>query len=194
MPILRVYGIVKQHNGHIAVRSDESGSTFVLYLPLLEREEAGTGSEAQAVASPKTEVEPEAEAPAARSAAETQVQEKAAQERTILVVDDETPVREAVVEILRAAGFRVLEATDAEQALALQADLVPDLVLTDMVMPGMGGANFVRRIRERYPDLPVLVMSGYPRHAGGELKDLASAWLKKPFDLPTLLDQIQALL
>ena len=225
--LAQVYGIVKQHNGHTTVASDDSGTTFTIYLPLLEKME---GEDVEPRRSPEPEASPppggsppSETAPGAKDAAgpesaraptgETATAaspgkqaavggERAADSAgaesaagAILVVDDEAPVREAVVEILRAAGYHVVGAASAQEALAaLEEGAVPDLVLTDMVMPGMSGAMFVRRLRHTHPELPVLVMSGYPRNAGGPLREMEVGWLKKPFDLDELLENIEALL
>ncbi|HVC20590.1 MAG TPA: response regulator [Vicinamibacterales bacterium] len=116
---------------------------------------------------------------------------------TILVVEDETAVRELVREILQREGYDVLEAENAEKALVLlgQREASLDLLLTDMVMPGMSGAALAEIIRERHPDLRALFMSGYvdqtmvPRQG-----DEAAPFLQKPFTLDALVRSVRAVL
>ncbi|TFF17864.1 response regulator [Jiella endophytica] len=110
---------------------------------------------------------------------------------TILVVEDEPLLRMDVVDTLEDAGFTVLEAADADTALAmLEAGSGADLLLTDIHMPGsMDGLDLARRVEKRWPDMAIVVMSGH-RH----LEDLPpmSAFLAKPFGPATIVDTIRA--
>jgi CheY-like chemotaxis protein len=81
---------------------------------------------------------------------------------TVLVVDDEPGVRAIAARTLERGGFRVLQAGDGVDALELvDRHGPPQLVLTDLMMPGIGGAELARRLKQRWPALPVLFMSGY---------------------------------
>ncbi|HET6576691.1 MAG TPA: response regulator [Gemmatimonadales bacterium] len=135
------YGIVKQNGGFITVASAPGdGSEFSLYLPVVpetaDRERAGV----------PTPVREDARAAAS----------------TILVVEDEEGVRAVATRTLELHGFRVLEATHGADALELVGRHgPPDLVLTDVIMPVMGGAELAGHLRGRWPALPILFMSGY---------------------------------
>jgi CheY-like chemotaxis protein len=94
-------------------------------------------------------------------------------------------LRETIREILSDCGYKVLTAVNGRDALVQAENLVNpvDLLLTDAVMPGMGGFELVRRLRLRWPDLKVLQMSGYSQEslARREKRNLAGYWLPKPF-------------
>jgi len=110
---------------------------------------------------------------------------------TILIVDDEVVIAEAVAAVLQDEGYRVATASNGREGLNLAAELRPDLVLVDMMMPVMDGEEMCRRLRENPAtrDIPVVVMSAVHR----SLRDLPfdhAAFLPKPFDLDTLLDTI----
>ncbi|HMV33149.1 MAG TPA: response regulator, partial [Gemmatimonadales bacterium] len=122
----------------------------------------------------------------------------AAPRGTVLVVEDERMVRDLVRRTLARAGYHVLEAVDGEAALALaRAEDGPiDLLLTDVVMPRMGGRQLATRLQEERPGLRVLFMSGYASDAG-DLHDLvlgAGDFLQKPFAPSRLLERVGALL
>jgi two-component system cell cycle sensor histidine kinase/response regulator CckA len=110
---------------------------------------------------------------------------------TILVVEDEPAVRQLVTAALARAGYRVLEARDGEKAVTLfeanQADI--DLLLTDLRMPQMDGAELVRRLRGVAPSLRVICVSGYP----GTSVDLSVTehYLPKPFSKADLLNKVR---
>ena len=139
-----VHGFVKQSGGHINIYSEVSeGTTVRLYLP-------------RAVG---------AALPVLRSGAPADLPRGAA---TILVVEDDSAVREACVAILRDLGYRVLEATDGPEALRVFGDNdgKVDLLLTDVVLSGrMKGNEVADRLKEVRPDLRVLFMSGYTENA-----------------------------
>ncbi len=156
-----VYGIVRQSGGQIRVHTQPNqGTTFTVYLPRAEGVPAAAGETAAG-----------AEAPGGTG--------------TVLVVEDEESVRSLACRVLRGKGYRVIEAASADVALALLgADPGPvDLLLTDVVMPGISGPVLAQRLIRQYPRLRVLYMSGYAEEAierrgtlpaGGEL-------LEKPF-------------
>jgi signal transduction histidine kinase/ActR/RegA family two-component response regulator len=169
-----VYGVVQQAGGSIEVisRPDE-GATFRILLPCLEPEESVD----------EVSMEPNPE-PAGSG--------------TILVVEDEPQTRKLVIKILTQAGYRVLEAADAEQALSLTEDqlMEVDLLLTDVVMPGVSGPQLAAHLLQQYPAWRVLFMSGY---AGEEiarhgLGGADAPLLPKPFKPVDLTEQVKKLL
>ncbi len=165
-----VYGIVEQHGGMIHAYSEVGkGSTFKVYLPIVERPAATVGTKLQGPV------------PGGRE--------------TILLAEDDPAVRELVSRVLETAGYSVIAAEDGEKALQLfleRGDEV-DLALLDVVMPGMGGAALARELRARVPELPLLLMSGYPSRAGEGGMELEGETdlLIKPFDGETLLRKIR---
>jgi CheY-like chemotaxis protein len=113
---------------------------------------------------------------------------------TILIVEDEALVRLALLEYLEEQGFAVLEASNADEAVSLikKAKLEPDLVFTDVRMPGaMDGLGLSRWLREQRPDIPVIVASG---HAG--IEDIAASageqFCAKPYQLDHVVSKIRA--
>jgi two-component system cell cycle sensor histidine kinase/response regulator CckA len=165
-----VYGIVKQSGGHIWVYSEVGrGTTFKLYFP----PHYGAVQEA--------EPQP-AGAPGIGTGA------------TILLVEDERPVRSTVRRLLERHGYNVLEAGNGQDALSLVSSRNTEihLVLSDMVMPGMGGTELASRIRALHPTLPVLLMTGYTEEAitrtGDRPRD--EQIIEKPFTLTTMLEKI----
>jgi signal transduction histidine kinase/CheY-like chemotaxis protein/HAMP domain-containing protein len=154
----QVYGIVTEHRGHITVESRPGqGTTFTLYLPGL----------------------PDGGA-AARAAAGGNLVMGTGE--VLLVVEDEALVRQALAQILTDLNYRTLTASSAENALELQATHADEvaLVLTDLVMPGMGGLGLVRALRERDARVPVVMMSGYIAESARANVDGVLAWVEKP--------------
>lgn len=117
---------------------------------------------------------------------------------TILLVEDEAPLRILAKRILAQKGYRVLEASDGAIALRVAAGHVGeiDLVLTDVAMPNLGGRGMVEELKELSPDLRVLFMSGYPKEQVFPDKATAkvTAYLQKPFTGETLLSEVRAAL
>jgi CheY-like chemotaxis protein len=170
-----VYGITDRAGGHIAVHSaPECGSRFDLYFPVVE---SGTGAAAVPT----------------RSGALTS--ELGGSER-ILVVEDDTSLREVVLGILQRHGYEPLAAGDLTSALAQLRSAraaAPRLLLTDVILPGANGAEVATRLRERCPDLSVLFMSGYADVSsakGGPLPQGAH-FLQKPFTERQLLGHVR---
>jgi signal transduction histidine kinase/ActR/RegA family two-component response regulator len=164
--LAQVYGIIKQHEGHVDVESAvDRGTTFILYLPAMRLAQA--------------------EAQAHRSEELAQ-----GQGETILVVEDSTVTRQALVEGLELLGYRVLQATNGWEALTVYKQFAEEiaLVVSDLVMPGMGGQALFHALREQDPTLKVVMLSGHPLEH--EMEDLRvqglSAWLPKPPDLRQL--------
>ncbi|MEX2155014.1 MAG: PAS domain S-box protein [Gemmatimonadaceae bacterium] len=168
------YGIVKQSGGYIAADSSTgAGTLFTVLLPrVFEPTEP-------VVAAPSTESIP-------------------GQSRgTILLVEDETAVREATKRMLRKFGFTVIEAKNGQEAL-LQWDRegpTVDVVLTDVVMPTMGGAELARSLREKRPELCVVFMSGYTQGTLelSTMDEAATRFLPKPFTADQLVGTLREL-
>lgn len=113
--------------------------------------------------------------------------------RTILLVDDSPRIRPLVREILRTLNCRILEASTAEEALQT-ADVSgssPDLLLTDITMPGMNGLELATRLRCRFPAMRVLYMSGYSL---SPVTNLDAHFIEKPFRPDALLSKIREIL
>jgi signal transduction histidine kinase len=163
-----VYGIVVQGGGAIEVASEVgSGSTFTVYLPR-EQEAAQTSGRALDVAS--------------RGAS------------TVLLVEDEQAVRELVRIILERAGHHVVEAAAPGEALTLFESLDSvDLLLTDVVMPGMSGFDLFHKLLERLPTLRVLFISGYTDYAlfDPTISERGASFLEKPFSAEALVAKVR---
>jgi two-component system cell cycle sensor histidine kinase/response regulator CckA len=172
-----VYGIVKQSGGFVFVDSAPGeGTVFHLYFPL---------HDGQPVAeSPQADPVPRA-LPVPRQG-----------QGVVLLVEDEAPVRAFASRALRLRGYTVLEAKDAEEALATLEDpeLEVDVFVTDVVMPGMDGPSWVRCALERRPGVPVVFMSGYAEEGLAEATGQISGatFLAKPFSLNDLALTVQA--
>ena len=112
------------------------------------------------------------------------------------MVEDEAGVRRLVVRILKRRGFEVVAAEDPARALELVAEgFTPMLLVTDVVMPGMGGVELAEAMAERFPDLPTLFISGYSdRSLDGVLSDSNQDFLSKPFTPTQLAERVGALL
>lgn len=169
------YGIVKQTGGFIFVESEPGvGTTFILYFP------AHVTGEPVPVA---VEEVPEVDADAQGAG-------------VVLLVEDEAPVRAFASRALRLRGYTVLEADSAEQALETLEDeeLVVDVFVTDVVMPGMDGPSWVRKALEVRPDTRVVFVSGYAEDALADHKSRIphSVFLPKPFSLNDLTKVVQS--
>jgi len=169
-----VFGIVKQAGGHIQVYSEpEKGSAFKIYLP-----RAGEGTE--------------------KPASERETMEMPGGDETILVAEDEEPVRDAICHTLSTLGYTVFCAANGEEALQLASAERPalHLLLTDVVMPGLDGKDLALRLKETYPDLRILFISGYSDETivAHDLLDAKTAFLQKPFTAPALARKVRAML
>jgi len=169
----QVYGVARQAGGAAQIESEAGRGTVVR---LLLRRSAAAPQPAPARRDQQPVLAPEAG-------------------RTILVVDDEAPVRALASETLELLGYRVLEADGGEAALALLEHEVPDLMLFDYAMPGMNGAELAGIVRARWPEVPIVFASG---HADTEAVEAAlggqATILRKPFNMETLAQAIAGLL
>ena len=171
-----VYGIVKQSGGYVVVESEiDTGTAFTIYL---RRNSEARVARAQATDEP--DVATVGEAPG----------------ETVLLVEDEEVVRRLVRQVLEGGGYHVLEAADGLEAVALGSEHRVDLLLTDMVMPKLGGSEVAAQLRAATPGLKVIYMSGYADggllangtlHPGTEL-------LEKPFTFADLLARVRNVL
>jgi two-component system cell cycle sensor histidine kinase/response regulator CckA len=168
-----VYGIVKQSNGYISVYSEVGkGTVFRIYLPRVE-------GEVQAL-------------PSSSPAASLRGDE------TVLVVEDERSVQGVIERVLSGNGYRVLLASEGSEALRVAGEHEGpiDLLVTDLVMPGMGGREVARRLEAARPGLRVLYMSGYTEDAISHhgVLDPGLAFLQKPFLSDALLRKVREVL
>ncbi len=112
---------------------------------------------------------------------------------TILVVEDDAAVREMTSRMLRNAGYRVYQATDGREALALLAESGQvDLIVTDVRMPYVNGYDLAAKLSEEYPHVPIVFMSGFDIHLGSLA--LPGPVLPKPFRADQLTDCVERLL
>jgi PAS domain S-box-containing protein len=172
----QVYGFIKQSSGHIKIYSEVGEGTSVkIYLPRLWEEIDRNDEERQAADA--------VEGPG---------------HETVLVVEDDRDVRAYLVELLRDLNYRVLSAHDAVSALGLieESDIRIDLLLTDVVLPGMNGRQLAEQAKNRRPNLTVLFTTGYSRNAivhQGRL-DPGVAMIQKPITQDALAARIRDLL
>jgi PAS domain S-box-containing protein len=164
------YGIVKQHQGYIVLSSEPGrGATFNIYLPKVAQKTA------------------EQEAPAVKASGGLE---------TILITDDDPDVRKIAAEILRAAGYSVVEAEDgsgAVQTFLAQPDAI-DLLMLDVVMPGMRGGEAYEAMRAVRPDVKVLFMTGYPHEVLPDRRMREKALMSKPLSPDGLLRKVRSVL
>ena len=166
-----VYGIVKQSGGYVWVYSEiGKGTTFKIYLPSVEEEVAPQEKKPAAAALPRgTE--------------------------TVLLVEDEEGVRNLAKEYLESCGYKVLVAEDGNAAIELVSKHSGpiDLVMTDIVMPGISGSDLAKRVESLRPDIRVVYMSGYTDQAIIHHGILSSdvLLLQKPFTMSTLAHKLR---
>jgi PAS domain S-box-containing protein len=164
-----VYGIVKQSGGYILVRSEKGrGATFDVYLPRAAEKEGAAA-------------EPEDESSAMN---------------TVLVVEDDELVRSMITGLLRRNGFRVIDADTGGEALSRVKKENIDLLITDVMMPGMTGPELAADLLRTRPELKVLYISGYPdsylqQHG---IEAASSTLVRKPFSPDRLLHRVRTIL
>jgi two-component system, cell cycle sensor histidine kinase and response regulator CckA len=168
-----VYGIIRQHGGLMHVYSEPGrGTTFKIYLPLVERPAASVGTKVRAPVLGGSE--------------------------TILVAEDNESVRDLMQSVLTRAGYEILLCVDGQQAWqVLEArDGAVDLVLLDVVMPGLSGPELLARAQARWPQLRFLLASGYSlngAHTDSVLQQ-GVTMIQKPFESRELLAEVRRLL
>ncbi|ETR72551.1 MAG: PAS/PAC sensor hybrid histidine kinase [Candidatus Magnetoglobus multicellularis str. Araruama] len=169
-----VYGIVKQHDGHIRVFSSENkGTTFTFYFPRVEKVDKKV---------------PKIYPP----------QQQTGGHETILVVEDEDMVRDLVCSILKRLGYHVLDAQNASQCFNLIAsyDGPIHLLISDVVMPGMNGKELYLNLSKQYPDMKVLFMSGYTDDVilDRGIENSAQKFLQKPISVQKMAETVKRIL
>jgi PAS domain S-box-containing protein len=168
-----VYGIVKQSGGHISVDSEVGrGTTFNIYLPRVVEE------------SPAVEEIPT-------------IKDFQKGTETVLLVEDEDMVRNLSREVLETNGYTVIEARDGVEALTVcNGDCKIDLLMTDIVMPHMGGRELAEKLLERMPDIQILFTSGYTDDPSMQrnVSETAANFIQKPFTPILLLQKIRDVL
>ena len=115
---------------------------------------------------------------------------------TVLVIDDEEPVRQVASEILGYLGYSVVMAGSGEDGVKrVREGMRPDVVLLDVIMPGMNGFQTLRKLRETEPDLPILICTGYSDRKAAEslVNEGADGFVNKPYNIETLAKQIEKL-
>lgn len=117
-------------------------------------------------------------------------------QRNILVVDDDAPVRAMLARLLRSRGYDVWQATNAAEARKAVERQQPDLVISDIVMPGESGIELRRALLRGWPSLPVILVSGYSAEAPAEFaaRTPCTHFLQKPFAAEEMLDLVGATL
>lgn len=169
-----VYGIIRQSGGDVRVESElGKGSTFTILLPRT--------SEAESV---ESDID--------------MVQETLRGKETILLVEDEEPVRNLLRETLEEAGYTVLEAPDGGEALAIlsRPGQTIHLILSDVVMPKMGGRDLADQVASLHPEIKLLLISGYPETVLGQQDDTGGGlpFLFKPFTPHDLTNKVRNVL
>jgi CheY-like chemotaxis protein len=166
-----VYGIVKQSGGHVWVYSEQGrGSVFKVYLPRVDA--------ADPAAPPRR--------PAAGGGNET-----------VLVAEDEELVRTIIGRLLRDSGYAVLEARNGAEAMAVaEAAAAPQLAIVDVVMPDVNGRELAQRLAARWPELPVLFISGYTGFDAMTrgILEQGQAFMQKPLDPDELIRNVRTML
>ena len=112
----------------------------------------------------------------------------------ILLVEDEAISRYAFAQVLRFNGHEVMEAADGVKALTLLDEYAFDLVITELAMPGEDGFALVTRLREKWPKLPIVLISGYTVRYGADAFDRLTEFLSKPIDPSALIAAVERLL
>ena len=169
-----VYGIVRQSDGYIWVYSiPGKGTSFKIFLPMIKDVSSETGRDVGLNQLPRGS-------------------------ETLLLVEDESIIRHLTSLILKQQGYNVLDAPDGSEALSICTELPKpvDMVITDVVMPRMGGVELVRKLKVDWPQVKVLYMSGYTDNPLVDDRDSKAGiqYLQKPFNLSTLARKVREIL
>jgi CheY-like chemotaxis protein len=168
-----VFGIVKQNKGYIECKSEiNEGSVFDIYFP---------------IATP----------PGIPDAEPTESHSLPRGNETILLVEDEEDVRILTAKMLRLQGYKVIEAQDGNTALATSKKLNGniDLLITDVIMPRMSGAELAVHLKNNQPDMQVLYISGYASSVmERQNKDINASFMQKPFTFENILYKVRDIL
>jgi two-component system cell cycle sensor histidine kinase/response regulator CckA len=175
MGLATVYGIVEQAGGHINVSNVEGGgAAFRIFLPEAAESEL-------------------AETPVVEKAAKTP--RDLAGSGRILFVEDEAAVRGIAARLLRQRGYDVIEAADGEEALALAEEHAGtiDMMISDVIMPGLDGPSLLKKARPFLGDAPVMFISGYAESDFSDLlqDEVGVSFLPKPLDIKTLAERVK---
>jgi len=169
-----LYGIVHQSGGQVEVESKKGvGTTFKIYLPRIEEQiEAATKPAVTSAIAKGTE--------------------------TIFLVEDEPMVGRLLVEFLEICGYKVIQAHDGQEALDIceKGDCDFQMLITDVVMPNMGGRVLSGQVRRKFPNVPILFMSGYTDEnlVRGALALSHTSFIQKPFAFDTLVHKVREML
>lgn len=169
--LAQLHGIIKQHDGSIVVTSyPGEGTTFTIYLPLMNNKPAV-------------------------AFVQNPLSGAAKGHETIMVVEDNPILRESITQMLNNQGYNTLEVSNGIEALSLlaESELLPSIILSDMVMPQMDGLELRQAVAERYPEQKMLFMTGYPLQEDNERMGKVP-WIQKPFDSSLLTTRLRAIL
>ncbi len=166
----QVYGIVAQHGGHVTVESEVGeGTTFALFLPALPGIQHDTTAQATPI-----------------------IHEGRGE--TILIVEDDPTTRAALVDGVEGLNYQVLEAGDGREALDIcrAHEGRISLVLSDLIMPEMGGMALLEGLQQQYPEIKMVMLSGHPLdEIKGANHEGIAEWLQKPIDLDELAEALR---
>jgi len=173
MGLSTVYGIVKQHKGNITVHSEKGkGTTFRVYLPRVDKKIEKESAE--------------------------KIDKIYTGNETVLVIDDDENIRKLIIEILKKLGYKPLEAmtTDIALFLAQFYNKTIHLVISDVVLPGIGGPVLIRRIKKYRPNIKVLYMSAFPENTLKKygVDENSYNFIQKPFTIEYLAKKIREVL
>ena len=197
-----VYGVVKHSDGWIWVDSEPGrGTTFKIYLPRVDEsrvEESEVESDLAESRQDRFEVPKSRPVELLSGPTTLSVSSASKGTETVLVVEDQDGIRDIVRESLRRNGYKVIIAVDGNEALQI-ASSYPDpihLLVTDLVMPNIGGRELAQRLTPQRPAMKVLFMSGYSEHSALDIEEAgaSAAVLQKPFSLDVLARSVRRVL
>ena len=172
--LAQVYGIVKQHKGHISVQSQQGqGTLFTIFLPSLSNTREAPSSNEESSSLEGTN-------------------------QPVLIVEDDLATREALHALLDSFDFQVYTAQNGYEALELikKENISAKLIVSDMVMPHMGGIQLYQILKQDYPDIKMLLVTGHPIEEKDRvlIQQGQLNWLQKPFSVQDFSQALQKLL